>query len=192
MGDMSLYDVPLTTLDGRSTTLGEHRGRVLLIVNVASKCGFTPQYEGLQALYETYADRGLTILGFPCNQFLFQEPGDGDQIQAFCSTTYGVTFPLFEKIKVRGRGQHPLYKELVTANDAGGKAGAVKWNFEKFLISREGEVIGRFRTKVTPQDPALVGAIETALGVAAQPYPAESANWTESWTEPKIESTTES
>jgi len=189
---MSLYDVPLVTLDGRSTTLGEYRGRVLLIVNVASKCGFTPQYEGLQALYETYDEKGLTVLGFPCNQFLFQEPGDSGQIQSFCSTTYGVTFPLFEKLKVRGRGQHPLYKELVTAKDAGGKAGAVKWNFEKFLISRDGEVIGRFRTKVTPDDPALVNAIESALGVAAQPYPAESANWTESWTEPKIESTSES
>lgn len=192
MGDMSLYDIPLTTLDGRPATLADYRGRVLLIVNVASKCGFTPQYEGLQALYEKYGDQGLTILGFPCNQFLFQEPGGADQIQSFCSTTYGVTFPLFEKLKVRGRGQHPLYKELVTAKDSGGKAGAVKWNFEKFLVSRDGEIIGRFRTKVTPDDPALIGAIEAALGLDAQPYPAESANRTESWTEPKIESTNES
>ena len=192
MGDMSLYDVALTTLDGRPTTLGEHRGQVLLIVNVASKCGFTPQYEGLQALYETYAGKGLTILGFPCNQFLFQEPGDGEAIQSFCSTTYGVTFPLFEKIKVRGRGQHPLYRELVKAKDTGGKAGAVKWNFEKFLISRDGEIIGRFRTKTTPQDPQIVDAIETALGETAQPYPAESTNWTESWTEPKTESAIDS
>ncbi|MDQ1746339.1 MAG: glutathione peroxidase [Frankiaceae bacterium] len=177
---MSLYDVPLTTLDGRSTTLAEHRGEVLLIVNVASKCGFTPQYEGLQTLYETYREQGLTILGFPCNQFLFQEPGDADQIQSFCSTTYGVTFPLFEKLKVRGRGQHPLYKELVTAKDAAGKAGAVKWNFEKFLVSRDGEVVGRFRTKVTPEDPQLVAAIEAALGVAAAPYPTEETVRTES------------
>jgi len=183
MGDMSLYDVALTTLDGRPTTLGEHRGKVLLIVNVASKCGFTPQYEGLQALYETYADKGLTILGFPCNQFLFQEPGDADQIQSFCSTTYGVSFPLFEKIKVRGRGQHPLYRELVKAKDAAGKSGAVKWNFEKFLVSRDGEVIGRFRTKTTPQDPAIVSAIEAALGVTAAPYPAESTTRTEATTE---------
>lgn len=180
MGDMSLYDTPLTTLDGRPTTLGEYRGQVLLIVNVASKCGFTPQYEGLQKLYETYGEQGLTILGFPCNQFLFQEPGGADQIQSFCSTTYGVSFPLFEKLKVRGRGQHPLYKELVTAKDAGGKAGAVKWNFEKFLVSRDGEVIGRFRTKVTPEDPQLVAAIESALGVAAAPYPAEETIRTES------------
>lgn len=192
MGGMSLYDIPLTTLDGRPTTLGDYRGQVLLIVNVASKCGFTPQYEGLQALYEKYGDQGLTILGFPCNQFLFQEPGDATQIESFCSTTYGVSFPLFEKLKVRGRGQHPLYKELVTAKDSAGKAGGVKWNFEKFLVSRDGEIIGRFRTKVTPDDPAIIAAIESALGAPAQPYPAESANWTESWTEPKIESKTES
>jgi glutathione peroxidase len=179
MGDMSLYDAPLTTLDGRSTTLAEHRGEVLLIVNVASKCGFTPQYEGLQKLYETYREQGLTILGFPCNQFLFQEPGDAGQIHSFCSTTYGVTFPLFEKLKVRGRGQHPLYAELVTAKDSAGKAGAVKWNFEKFLVSREGDVIGRFRTKVTPEDPQLVAAIEAALGGTAAPYPAESATQAE-------------
>src|SRR4051794_35175584 len=188
MANMSLYDVPLTTLDGRATTLGEHRGKVLLIVNVASKCGFTPQYEGLQALYDRYGNQGLTILGFPCNQFLFQEPGDAAQIESFCSTTYGVTFPLFEKLKVRGRGQHPLYKELVKTKDAAGKAGGVKWNFEKFLISRDGEVVGRFRTKVTPEDAQLVGAIEAALANPTQPYPAESANWTESWTEPKTES----
>ncbi|MDQ1686566.1 MAG: glutathione peroxidase [Frankiaceae bacterium] len=192
MGDMSLYEIPLTTLDGQPATLADYRGKVLLIVNVASKCGFTPQYEGLQALYEKYGDQGLEILGFPCNQFLFQEPGDGTQIQSFCSTTYGVTFPLFEKLKVRGRGQHPLYKELVTAKDAAGKAGGVKWNFEKFLVSRDGEIIGRFRTKVTPDDPQLVAAIEDALGVAAQPYPAESANWTESWSEPMTESTIDS
>jgi glutathione peroxidase len=173
MDDMSLYDIPLTTLDGRPTTLGEHRDSVLLIVNVASKCGFTPQYEGLQALYETYADQGLTILGFPCNQFLFQEPGDADQIQSFCSTTYGVTFPLFEKLKVRGRGQHPLYRELVKAKDSSGKAGAVKWNFEKFLVSRDGEVIGRFRTKTTPEDAQIVGAIEAALDAPSSAYPAE-------------------
>jgi glutathione peroxidase len=186
MDGMALYDIPLTTLDGRPTTLGEHRGKVLLIVNVASKCGYTPQYEGLQALYESYGEQGLTILGFPCNQFLFQEPGGADQIQSFCSTTYGVTFPMFEKVKVRGRGQHPLYAELVKTKDAAGKAGAVKWNFEKFLVSRDGEVVGRFRTKVTPEDAALVGAIETALGAETQPYPAESTNWNESWTESNI------
>jgi glutathione peroxidase len=163
---MSLYDVPLTTLDGTPTTLAEHRGQVLLIVNVASKCGYTPQYAGLEALHERYRDQGFTVLGFPCNQFLFQEPGDADKIQQFCSTTYGVTFPLFEKLKVRGRGQHPLYAELTKATDADGKAGNVKWNFEKFLVGRDGTVVGRFRTKVTPEDPALVGAIEAALAAA--------------------------
>lgn len=177
---MPLHDISLTTLDGHPTTLGEYAGKVLLIVNVASKCGFTPQYEGLQALYQRYADQGLVVLGFPCNQFLFQEPGDPSQIQSFCSTTYGVTFPLFEKLKVRGRGQHPLYKELVTAKDAGGKAGAVKWNFEKFLIGRDGEIAGRFRTKVTPDDPQLIAAIEAALAAPATavPYPAETTDTT--------------
>ena len=160
---MSVHDVSVNTLRGEPATLGDYKGQALLIVNVASKCGFTPQYEGLQALYEKYADQGLTILGFPCNQFLFQEPGDADQIQSFCSTTYGVSFPLFEKLKVRGRGQHPLYRELVTSKDAGGKAGAVKWNFEKFLISRDGEVVGRFAPSITPEDPTLIQAIEGQL-----------------------------
>ena len=165
---MSLYDIPLTTLDGNPTTLGEHRGQVLLIVNVASKCGYTPQYAGLEALHERYRDQGFTVLGFPCNQFLFQEPGGAEKIQEFCSTTYGVTFPLFEKLKVRGRGQHPLYAELTKAADASGKAGNVKWNFEKFLVGRDGRVAGRFRTKVTPEDPALVSAIEAALAATPE------------------------
>ena len=160
---MSLYDIPLTTLDGKATTLAEHRGEVLLAVNVASKCGFTPQYEGLEKLHESYADQGFSVLGFPCNQFLFQENGSSEQIAQFCSATYGVTFPMFEKLKVRGRHQHPLYAELTRAADASGKAGNVKWNFEKFLISRSGEVISRFRSKTTPEDPAVVGAIESAL-----------------------------
>jgi glutathione peroxidase len=158
-------DIALTTLDGRSTTLAEFRGRVLLVVNVASKCGFTPQYAALQRLQDTYGDRGFTVLGFPCNQFLFQEPGSGEEIAQFCSTTYGVTFPVFEKTKVRGRGQHPLYGHLVKTKDASGKAGAVKWNFEKFLVRRDGEVVGRFRTKVEPDDPAVVAAIEHTLAV---------------------------
>jgi glutathione peroxidase len=161
---MSLYDVPLKTLDGQSASLGDHKGEVLLAVNVASKCGFTPQYEGLEKLHETYADRGFSVLGFPCNQFLFQESGDADQIAEFCSTTYGVTFPMFEKLRVRGRGQHPLFAELTQATDANGKAGKVKWNFEKFLISRDGKVIGRYRSKVTPEDPQIVSDIEAALG----------------------------
>jgi glutathione peroxidase len=170
----TIYDIPVMGIDGTATSLAPYRGKVLLIVNVASKCGFTPQYAGLQRLYETYADRGFTVLGFPCNQFLFQEPGDSSDIAQFCSTSYGVTFPVFEKIKVRGRGQHPLYAELVKQKDAGGKAGAVKWNFEKFLVGRDGTVIGRFRTKMEPDDPAILAAIEAALDAEAPvAYPAE-------------------
>ncbi len=161
---MSLYEIPLTTLDGKPATLGEHAGEVLLAVNVASHCGYTPQYEALQQLYETYSPRGFTVLGFPCNQFLFQERDSADKIASFCSTTYGVTFPLFGKLKVNGRGRHPLYSELTKVPDASGKAGRVKWNFEKFLISRDGEVIGRFRTPVKPDAPEIVQAIESALG----------------------------
>ncbi|HTR69598.1 MAG TPA: glutathione peroxidase [Mycobacteriales bacterium] len=161
---MSLYDIALTTLDGNATSLKDFDGEVLLAVNVASKCGFTPQYEALEQLYETYSDRGFEVLGFPCNQFMFQERGSADQIQQFCSTTYGVTFPMFEKLKVNGRDQHPLYAELTKTPDAKGKAGRVKWNFEKFLIGRDGAVIGRFRSKVKPDSPEVVGAIEAALG----------------------------
>jgi glutathione peroxidase len=164
---VSLYDIPLTTIDGKPASLAEHSGDVLLAVNVASKCGFTPQYTALEELYETYSDRGFAVLGFPCNQFLFQESGSEEQIATFCSATYGVTFPMFAKLKVRGRDQHPLYAELTKVPDASGKAGGVKWNFEKFLISRDGEVVGRFRSKVTPDDPAVVSAIEAALGAPA-------------------------
>ena len=145
---MSLYEIPLTTLDGQPASLGEHKGEVLLAVNVASKCGFTPQYTALQALYEKYSERGFAVLGFPCNQFLFQENGSADQIATFCSTNYGVTFPMFEKLKVKGRDQHPLYGELTMAEDVNGKVCNLKWNFEKFLINREGEIVGRFRSKV--------------------------------------------
>ena len=159
---MSIYDIPLTTLDGRASSLAQHKGEVLLVVNVASKCGFTPQYAGLEALHRQFADRGFAVLGFPCNQFLFQEPGGADKIAQFCSSTYGVTFPMFEKVAVKGRKQHPLYAALTQAVDADGKAGAVKWNFEKFLVSREGSVIGRYRTKVTPEQ--IAGAVEAALG----------------------------
>lgn len=147
---MSLYDIPLTRLDGTPSSLVEHKGEVLLIVNVASKCGFTPQYAGLEELHEAYTGRGFSVMGFPCNQFLFQESGSADQIAEFCSATYGVTFPMFEKTSVRGRKQHPLFAELTKAADADGKAGGVKWNFEKFLIGRTGEVVGRYRTKTTP------------------------------------------
>ena len=160
---VSLYEIPLTTLDGKPATLGEHAGEVMLAVNVASKCGFTPQYEALEQLYETYSDRGFAVLGFPCNQFMFQERGSAEDIATFCSTTYGVTFPMFEKLKVRGKEQHPLYAELTKAADAKGNAGPVKWNFEKFLINRQGEIVARFRSKTKPDDPAIVQAIEAAL-----------------------------
>ena len=158
----ALHDIALTTLDGTPASLGDYRGQVVLVVNVASKCGFTPQYAGLESLHQRYKDRGFTVLGFPCNQFLFQEPGGADSITA-CSTSYGVTFPIFEKLAVRGRKQHPLYAELVKSQTADGKGGGVKWNFEKFLVGRDGEVVGRFRSKVEPLDPALTTAVETAL-----------------------------
>jgi glutathione peroxidase len=160
---VSLYDIPVTTIDGKPSTLADHAGEVMLVVNVASKCGFTPQYAALEQIYETYSDKGFTVLGFPCNQFLFQESGSEEQIAQFCSATYGVSFPMFAKIKVRGRGQHPLYAELTKASDGSGKAGGVKWNFEKFLVNRDGEVIGRFRSKVKPDDPEITSAIEDAL-----------------------------
>jgi glutathione peroxidase len=160
---MPLSDVPLTLLDGRTTNLGEFSGQVLLVVNVASKCGFTPQYAALQALHQSYADQGFTVLGFPCNQFLFQEPGDADAIAKFCSSNYGVTFPVFEKVKVRGRGQHALFAELTKTPDDSGKAGSVKWNFEKFLVGRDGQVVGRYRSKTAPDDPAVVTVIEASL-----------------------------
>jgi len=148
---VSLYDIPLITLDDRPATLAAYRGSVLLAVNVASRCGFTPQYAGLEALHETYAPQGFTVLGFPCNQFLFQEAGDAEQIAEFCSATYGVTFPMFAKLSVRGRQQHPLFAELTQVADDAGKAGNVKWNFEKFLVNRQGEVVRRYRSKTTPE-----------------------------------------
>lgn len=144
---MSLYDIPLHTLTGEPTSLGAHRGAALLVVNVASKCGLTPQYEGLERLQQRYAERGFTVLGVPCNQFAGQEPGTSEEIQTFCSTTYGVSFPLLEKIDVNGEQRHPLYAELTRTPDAQGEAGDVQWNFEKFLISPDGEVVGRFRDR---------------------------------------------
>src|SRR5208282_2126478 len=160
---MALYDIPIHTLTGEPSSLAPYRGRTLLLVNVASKCGLTPQYAGLEQLQETYGDRGFSVLGFPCNQFMGQEPGTPEEIQQFCSTTYGVTFPLFEKIDVNGEDRHPIYEELTATPDAEGNAGDITWNFEKFLVSRTGEVIGRFRPQVEPEDPAIVDAIEAAL-----------------------------
>ena len=161
---MAFYEHPVNTLHGKPASLADYEGKAALVVNVASKCGLTPQYEGLQKLQDTYAERGFTILGFPCNQFLEQEPGTADEIEEFCSVNYGVTFPLFEKIDVNGDNKDPLYAELEeTADVADGHTGDIRWNFEKFLVSPTGEVVGRFGPTVEPQDPALVSAIEAQL-----------------------------
>lgn len=158
-----LYDVEAKLIEGDPVTIGEYKGKALLIVNVASRCGFTPQYEGLQALYDRYRDRGLEILGFPCNQFLGQEPGSEEEIREFCSTRFGVTFPLFRKGDVNGEQRHPLYDILVEKPDADGNAGDVQWNFEKFLVSPEGEIVGRYRTMITPEDTKLRDDVESVL-----------------------------
>ena len=162
---MSIFDAPIKTLTGEDATLADQEGKALLIVNVASKCGLTPQYTGLEALQKRYEDRGFSVLGFPCNQFLGQEPGTADEIQTFCSTTYGVTFPMYEKVDVNGDEQHPIYAELTAVADDEGNAGDVAWNFEKFLVSPSGKIVGRFRPQVEPEDPALVAAIESQLPV---------------------------
>jgi glutathione peroxidase len=158
-----LYDIPIHTLQGEPSSLAPYKGKALLLVNVASRCGLTPQYTGLQKLQDSYGSRGFSVLGFPCNQFLEQEPGTPDEIAEFCSVNYGVTFPLFEKIEVNGPGRHALYDELTAKADAEGTAGDIQWNFEKFLVSPEGEIVARFRPGVEPEDPGLVGAVEGAL-----------------------------
>jgi glutathione peroxidase len=160
---MAIYDAKVGALDGSPAALGDHRGKTLLIVNVASQCGLTPQYSGLQQLHEEYGDCGFSVLGFPCNQFGAQEPGTPDEIADFCDTSFGVTFPLFQKIEVNGEGRHALYEELTAHPDDEGQAGDIQWNFEKFLISRDGEVVRRFRPLTTPEDPRLVSAIEEQL-----------------------------
>jgi glutathione peroxidase len=160
---MTIYDHPVQALGGGAADLHDVEGKVALVVNVASKCGLTPQYTGLEALQKTYGDRGFTVLGFPCNQFLGQEPGSSDEIATFCSVTYGVTFPMFEKIDVNGEDRDPLYAELTETADAAGEAGDVQWNFEKFLIAPGGEVVARFRPAVEPEAPEIVAAIEANL-----------------------------
>jgi glutathione peroxidase len=160
---MSLPDLPLTTLSGETTSLGEYRGKTLLVVNVASRCGLTPQYTQLEELQKHYADRGFSVLGFPCNQFGAQEPGSAEEIATFCSTTYGVTFPMFAKIDVNGAGRHPLYVELTKTTDEEGHTGDIRWNFEKFLVSPVGEVVARYSPTLTPDDSKITGAIEAAL-----------------------------
>lgn len=160
---MSIYATSIATLDGAPGALSAAEGKVTLLVNVASKCGLTPQYEGLETLQKKYADRGFTVVGVPCNQFMGQEPGTAEEIQTFCSTTYGVTFPLTEKIEVNGEGRHALYDALTPVADAEGVNGDIRWNFEKFLVGRDGNVIARFSPMVTPDAPELVSALESAL-----------------------------
>jgi glutathione peroxidase len=156
----AIYEISVTTAKGQSKKLSDYKGEVLLIVNLASKCGFTPQYKGLQELYVTYKDQGLHILGFPCNDFGGQEPGSMEEIEKFCTLNYGVTFELFEKVDILGQDKHPLYQWLTTRAEP---QGDVQWNFEKFLIGKDGQVVGRYSSKVTPEDSGLRADIEKAL-----------------------------
>jgi glutathione peroxidase len=160
---VGIHDIPLRTLSGELTTLSELAARSVLVVNVASRCGMTPQYEGLEELHKRFSDQGFAVAGFPCNQFGGQEPGTPEEIREFCSSTYGVTFPMFAKIEVNGPGQHPLFAEVTKAADADGKAGIIRWNFEKFLVSTDGEVLARFRSGTPPEAPEVVKAIEASL-----------------------------
>ena len=161
---MSLLDTPIARLDGTPATLGEITGgRPALLVNVASRCGLTPQYTGLEELHEQYADQGFTVVGLPCNQFGGQEPGSSEEIAEFCSATYGVTFPMTEKIEVNGAGRHPLYAVLTETPDEQGRTGDVQWNFEKFLLDADGTVVARFNPSVVPDDPDLVKAVQSVL-----------------------------
>jgi len=161
---MSLYDIPINTLEGESDLLSAEKGKLALFVNVASKCGLTPQYDGLVKLQKTYADRGFDVIGFPCNQFMGQEPGSAEEIREFCSSTYGVDFPLSEKIEVNGDDRHPLYSELTATTYVDGtEPGDIKWNFEKFLVSPEGEIVARFMPTVEPEDEAITSLIDANL-----------------------------
>jgi glutathione peroxidase len=159
----SIYDFSLKNIDGKETSLADYRGKVVLVVNVASRCGFTPQYEGLEKVYLKYKDRGLVILGFPANNFGGQEPGSNEEIKSFCSLKYNVTFPMFAKISVKGDDIHPLYKYLTDKQSDPQFGGDVKWNFNKFLIGRDGKIIGRFEPAVKPESPEMAQAIEHAL-----------------------------
>jgi glutathione peroxidase len=160
---VSIHDISVRTLHGQAASLADHAGKAVLVVNVASKCGLTPQYEGLEELQRTYAERGFTVLGVPSNQFAGQEPGSAEEIETFCSTTYGVSFPLLEKTDVNGADRHPLYEQLTAVPDATGDAGDVQWNFEKFLVSPSGDVVARFRPMTEPLAPEVVTAIEEQL-----------------------------
>ena len=160
---MTVHDIAVKTLSGQDASLGDLAGNTLLVVNVASQCGLTPQYAGLQRLHDQFSERGFAVVGFPCNQFGQQEPGNADEIQGFCTVNYGVTFPMFEKIEVNGAGRHPLYAELTDVPDAEGKAGDIQWNFEKFLVDRNGKLIGRYPSGTKPEDNGLLQEIATAL-----------------------------
>ncbi len=162
---MTIREIPVKTLSGQDSSLGsaELDGRTLLVVNVASKCGLTPQYSALEKLHEQFADRGFAVVGFPCNQFGGQEPGSAEEIAEFCSATYGVSFPMFEKIEVNGTGRHAIYDELTAVADANGEAGDIQWNFEKFLVRPDGTVAARFRPRTAPDDPEVLAAIESTL-----------------------------
>jgi glutathione peroxidase len=156
-----LYGVPLKDINGKETSLKEYKGKVLLIVNVASKCGLTPQYKALESVHEKYKGKGFTVLGFPCNQFGGQEPGSNEEIKQFCSSKYNVTFPLFDKLDVNGPGRHPLYTGLAGPDSP--YPGDIKWNFGKFLIGRDGKILKRFEPKTAPDAPEVLEAIEAAL-----------------------------
>ncbi len=158
----SVHDFKPTNINGKETSLSQYKGNVLLIVNTASECGFTPQYEGLQALYEKYGDNGLKVLGFPANNFGGQEPGTDEEIKQFCKVNYDVTFPMFSKVSVKGEDQHPLFTFLTSADNPD-FTGEIKWNFEKFLVGKDGQLIRRFRSDVTPQSSEIQRAIEKAL-----------------------------
>ena len=160
MADQSVYDFTMKTIDGKEQPLSAYKGKTLLVVNVASKCGFTPQYKGLEALYEKYKDRGLVILGFPANNFGWQEPGTDSEIQTFCSTTYNVTFPMFSKISVKGKDIHPLYQYLTASSSP---AGDISWNFNKFLIGPDGRIAARWGSRTAPEDKEVTGKVEETL-----------------------------
>ena len=160
---MSLYDSPVKTLKGEDASLKDYEGQTVLVVNVASKCGLTPQYTGLEELHEKYKDKGFAVLGFPCNQFGGQEPGSAEEIETFCSTTYGVTFPMFDKVDVNGDGRHALYQQLVDVSDPEGHTGDIRWNFEKFLVAPGGEVVARFNPMTEPTADEVVAAVEKVL-----------------------------
>ncbi|MBL1082001.1 glutathione peroxidase [Streptomyces actinomycinicus] len=162
--DHNVLNVEIGALTGGSANLPQYAGKAVLIVNVASKCGLTPQYTGLERLQERYAGQGFTVLGVPCNQFLGQEPGSAEEIAEFCSATYGVTFPLTEKVEVNGEGRHALYERLVGFADAEGHTGDIRWNFEKFLIGRDGQVVARFSPQTEPESAEVVAAVEGQLG----------------------------